>query len=134
MDCNKTENYLKETARMTKTGTNACCSINCSTCPLYSSNNGTGFGCTKLEMLYPQKAIEIVQKWSDEHPQKTYLSEFLKHYPKTELGIDGTPVDVCAAALGLCKDCIEINENGDVKQIRNTNCQECWNTPIEEDN
>lgn len=134
MDCSKTENYFKEKLRMTRYGKDTDCLISCSDCGLCGDNNGKAVSCRVLEILYPQKAIEIVQKWSDEHPQKTYLSEFLKHYPKTELGIDGTPVDVCAAALGLCEDCTEMDGNGDVKRTRNITCQECWNTPVEEDN
>ena len=123
MDCSKTEDYFKERARMVEADTKAYCGIDCRTCSLGSDNNGTGFGCTQLEMLYPQKAIGIVQKWSDEHPQKTYLSEFLKHYPKAKLDKYGLPVDICLYELGLGEDC-----GG------KCNCTQCWNTPIEEDN
>ena len=123
MDCSKTENYFKEKVRMIKADTHAYCRIDCRTCSLCSENNGTGIDCTKLELLYPQKAIEIVQRWSDEHPQKTYLSEFLKHYPKAQLDKYGLPIDICLCKLGLGEDC---GGEGD--------CTQCWNTPIEEDN
>lgn len=68
-----------------------------------------------------RKAIEIVQRWSDEHPQKTYLSEFLKHYPNTLPDDDGTPKGVCLYALGL------IN-----KDDCDNNCVKCWNQLIED--
>ena len=29
-----------------------------------------------------EKAIEIVQKWSDEHPKKTYAQDFFEKFPK----------------------------------------------------
>lgn len=71
-------------------------------------------------MRYPEKAIEIVQKWSNEHPQKTYLSEFLKAYPNTLLNDAGLPKNVCLYNLGLT-DC-----------RNDRNCVNCWNQPIEE--
>lgn len=93
IDCSKTENYFAEKLRMTKRTRKGLCKIDCSVCPLCSENNGTSglVSCTTLEMLNPEKAIEIVQRWSDEHPQKTYLSELLKNHPNILLNDDGTP-------------------------------------------
>lgn len=122
IDCSKTENYFAEKRRMTKRAENGLCKLGCSNCPLCSINNNKGQLCTAFEMLYPEKAIAAVQKWSDEHPQKTFLTEFLKHYPNTLLDDDGTPKGVCLYALGL------IN-----KDDCNNNCVKCWNQPIEED-
>ena len=121
IDCSRTENYFIEKSRMTKRQKNVICKLDCSDCPLSSSNNGTGISCTNLEMSYPEKAIKIVQKWSDEHPQKTYLSEFLKNYPNAPLVHDGTP-EICLRKLGLT----------DIKTCRVGGCVECWNQPIEE--
>ncbi len=132
MDCSKTENYFKEKARMVEADTKAYCRIDRRTCSLCSENNSTGFSCTKLELFCPQKAIAIVQKWSDEHPQKTFLSEFLKHYPNAQLDSDGVPDGICLATLGLCEDCAKIDENGNAISKRDCTCMDCWNTPIEE--
>ncbi|WP_296151997.1 hypothetical protein [Ruminococcus sp.] len=108
IDCSRTKNYLAEKQRMTKK---------------HKPNNGIGEPCFGLETLYPEKVIAIVQKWSDEHPQKTYLSEFLKHYPNAPLGDGGTPTGICPYELGLmgAGDC---RNDGD--------CVKCWNQPIEE--
>lgn len=122
IDCSKTENYFNEKLRMTKRTKNGLCKIKCSNCPLCSNNNGEGLSCPTLEMYYPEKAIEIVQKWSDEHPQKTYLTELLKNYPNAQLKDDGTP-EICLSSLGLT------NYNGCRNGIT---CSECWNQPIEE--
>lgn len=119
IDCTKTANYFTEKLRMTKRTKNGLCKIKCSNCPLCSINNGTGLSCPTFEMYYPEKAIEIVQKWSDERPQRTYLSEFLKHYPNTLLDDDGTPKGVCLYAVGL------IN-----KDDCDNNCVKCWTQPI----
>lgn len=121
IDCAKTENYFAEKRRMTKRAKNGLCKLGCSNCPLCSINNNKGQSCTAFEMLYPEKAIEIVQRWSDEHPQRTYLSEFLKHYPNAHLNDDGTPAGECLYRLGLMRldDC-------------NKGCVKCWNQHIED--
>ena len=117
IDCSKTENYFAEKRRMTKRAENVC-ELGCSNCPL---NKDKILSCTGFEMLYPEKAIETVQKWSDEHPRKTYLSEFLKNYPNAHLNDDGTPAGECLYRLGLMRldDC-------------NKGCVRCWNQPVEE--
>lgn len=125
IDCSKTMNYFIEKLRMTKQQKDGVCKLDCSDCPLSSFNNGIGIPCMNLESSYPEKAIAIVQNWSDEHPQKTYLSEFLKHYPNAELAVDGTPT-LCPSKLGLIdiQDGLEIGcDHG---------CLKCWNQPIEE--
>lgn len=123
IDCSRTENYLTEWRRMTKHRKDGICELNCIDCPLSSFNNSIGVQCSVLETNYPEKAIAIVQKWSDEHPQKTYLSEFLKNYPNALLD-GGTPQGVCPHHLGLMdrEDCR--------KKCRN--CIECWNQPVKE--
>lgn len=100
IDCSKTENYLAEKKRMTKITSTGVCKITCANCPLSEKNNGKGRLCVDYEMHYPEKAIAIVQKWSDEHPQKTYLSEFLKNHPNVMLNDDRTPT-FCPYRLGL---------------------------------
>lgn len=121
IDCTKTTNYFNEKLRMTKITKNGVCKTKCSDCPLCIDNNGEGLSCTSFEMYYPEQAIEIVQKWSDEHPQRTYLTEFLEHYPNAELDENGIP-KICLWKLGLPaieeRNCIE----GD--------CIKCWNEII----
>lgn len=118
IDCTKTENYFAEKQRMTKQQKDRICKLSFKDCPLSIVNNDLGISCSNFEMLYP----EIVQKWSDEHPQKTYLSEFLKNHPNALLNDDGTPT-FCPYRLGLmgADDC---RNDGD--------CVKCWNQPIEE--
>lgn len=119
IDCSKTANYLSEKLRMTKRTKNGLCKIKCSNCPLCSNNNGEGLSCPTFEMYYPEKAVKVVQRWSNEHPQKTFVTEFLKNYPRAVVNGDGIPNSVCPYDLGLMNkhDC------------RKT-CIECWNQPI----
>jgi len=121
IDCSRAENYLAEKQRMTKRTGDGVCHIKCVDCPLGTMNNGIDVLCTDFETLYPEQAIASVQKWSNEHPQKTYLSEFLKNYPNAPLDDSGTP-KLCPFSLGLTS--VESCREGH-------NCIKCWNQPIE---
>lgn len=120
IDCTKTTNYFNEKLKMTKRTKNGLCEIKCGNCPLCSNNNGEGLPCLEFEMYYSEQAIEAVQRWSDEHPQRTYLSELLRTFPNVELNCNGTPKRIhCPHHLGL-KD-IDNCDKG---------CVECWNQLI----
>lgn len=121
IDCNITTNYFNEKLRMTKRTKNGLCKIKCSNCPLCSNNNGEGLSCPTFEMYYPEKAVKAVQRWSDEHPQKTFVTEFLKNYPRAVVNGDGIPNSVCPYDLGLMN-----------KHDCGKTCIECWNQPIED--
>lgn len=118
IDCNITKNYFSEKARMSETTKSGTCKVVCEKCPLSSDNNGAGECCTDFEMLYPQAAISIVQRWSNANPQRTYLSEFLEHYPNVQLYDNGIPKGICPYHLGLMN-------SDDCRKDRN--CIECWN-------
>lgn len=136
IDCAKTENYLSEKQRMTKG-----CDIKCIDCPLSYQNNGTPerIGCKALELNHPETAISIIQRWSDEHSQRTYLSEFLKNYPKAQLrtvllysqleaveaGIISPEIPKC-----ICPYHLGLMSSDDCR--KGHNCVKCWNQPIED--
>lgn len=125
IDCSKTENYFAEKRRMTKRAEKGLCKLSCSNCPLCNNNNGEGLSCATFEMYYPEKAISAIQRWSDEHPQKTYLTELLKIFPNTPLNDDGTPKGICLHELGATS-----LDNCEVDNA----CVKCWNRliPIED--
>lgn len=140
IDCSNTKNYLTEKQRMTTKckleGGPYICTIDCNICPLGRLNNGASnkTSCTDFEALYPEKAIAIVQKWSDEHPQKTYLTDLLEKYPNIPLDNNGKPPYVCPHDLGLmsaenCK--LGLMSVEDCKKDSNK-CVECWNQPVKE--
>lgn len=121
IDCSKTKNYFTEKKRMIKKH-KYICELNCADCPLGWSKNGKGISCETLEKSYPEQAISIIQKWSDENSQRTYLTEFLEHYPNAEFDKNGVP-KICPHLLGL-KDSYDSCKGGD--------CAECWNQPLSE--
>lgn len=122
IDCTKTTNYFNEKLKMTKRTKNGLCEIKCSNCPLCSNKNGEGLSCPDFEMYYPEKAIEIIQKWSNERPQKTYLTELLKNYPNAKLGENGVPMNMCPSILGL----------QDLENCGEISCVKCWNQTVED--
>ena len=125
IDCSKTENYFAEKLRMTKAYESGFCRIRCEHCPLDKKNSGEDVSCIQLELKHPERAVEIVQRWSDEHPPKTYLTELLKTFPNTQLNDSGTPKEMCPHELGL-------NEIEDCGKTDNA-CVKCWSQPIEDD-
>ena len=118
IDCSVTVNYLREHTRMCKYHITR---VKCHECPMGSSHNGTNYNCECLLFECPQKAIEIVQKWSDEHPIKTRLDDVKEKYPNVEM-MDGTPM-FYPLRLGYCKDCDKCIVRGLIKR--------CWHEPVD---
>ncbi len=118
IDCSVTMNYLREHTRMCKYHITR---VKCHECPMGSSHNGTNYNCECLLFECPQKAVEIVQAWSDEHPVKTRLDDIKEKCPNIPLGGDGEP-NIYPNSLGYCGDC--------------TNCikfteRHCWLEPVD---
>lgn len=111
--------FIKEKLRMCK-GYKMC-----NECDLCYLKTKVDMDCDTYIEEYPEQAVAIVEKWSQEHPQKTFLSDFLEKYHKAKLRNDGTPTGVCPEDLGYCKGryCNEINK---------LDCLACWNRPLEE--
>lgn len=103
--------YLKEQKRM-------CTSYeDCAICPFCSDNYWQFFACNDFQTEHPEKAVEILEKWSKEHPVKTIKDDFFEKYPNAKLREEGIP-ESCAKNLGYKTDC------------RYGYCVECWNTPL----
>lgn len=111
--------FLKEKKRMCDSFDNYC--TDCTGCEIESKSSG--MHCAEYMEKYPEQTVEIVEKWSKEHPQETRLSQFLKCYPNAMLREDGVPMQICPWDLG-------ISENAGCSI---GNCVDCWNTPIEEE-
>lgn len=67
-------------------------------------------------------AIETVQKWSDEHPKKTYAQDFFEKFPdapRLETAKDGYP--------SACRNTIYAGK------CPGEGCYECWNEPMNDE-
>lgn len=115
IDCSVTVNFAREYSRM-------CRRKECNECPASLANNGTDYDCERLLYSYPEVAIEIVQKWSDEHPVKTRLDDLLEKYPKFEVFSEtGRPM-YKPRMFGYCTDC---------SMCPNNKAEHCWYEPLD---
>lgn len=109
VNCSKTKEFLQEWARLCK---NNVCGERCSdvTCPIEKVCDGRYSWCYLFIKNYPDDAIEIVQKWSDEHPQETKSDEFLKLHPnafRVDDNNGNTFVNICPKYIDMAFNCIE---------------------------
>ncbi len=125
MDCSKTINFLHELKRLCDSRDECVANAaNKEDCPM--------FGVCKLthSKICPEdakKAIETVQKWSDEHPVKTYVQDFFEKFPKAPR--------LKSAKGGCPKACRKAIYGGKCPVIEcdpRIECDECWNEPMEE--
>lgn len=97
-DCSNILVYKEERKRM-------CASITCDDCGINNS-----LLCNKISNVTPEY-IEIVQKWSDEHPVESRQKKFLKLFPnlRYEDYIGYCPIDFDSTfeciAYTDCDDC-----------------------------
>lgn len=89
-----------------------CNEIYCVDCPFYGK-------CKPL--ILPDNADEIVDKWMQEHPVKTYAMDFFEKFPNAPRDSDGAP-----------KTCWK-HVYGDGKYCSSDACTECWNREMKED-
>lgn len=71
-------------------------SDNCEGCPANS-------GFCKINPPYEcsaEEKVDIVEKWSNEHPIKTRQSVFLEQYPDASIGVDGA-LKICPAFISV---------------------------------
>lgn len=115
--------FCKEFGRMCK----AYCEPpnNCDGCPMNEWNTSPGMECIDMYGLTDsqiRERINIVEKWSKEHPKKTMMQDFFEKHPNALKQEDETP-RACPWILGYVK---EIGCSSDM------NCTDCWNRPLEE--
>lgn len=117
MNCDKTIDFMRGLKRM-------CAGVNykCINCPI----EYTEF-CERLihsyvaddfePEIFQEEIIDKIQKWSDEHPSKTYAQDFFDKFPKASKRAVDIPT-VCRQEVygGICS----------------SGCYECWNEPMEE--
>lgn len=117
IDCSVTVNYLQETYRMCKYYDHEC-----DKCPASVMNNSYNQICKTLFTNHPDHAIEIIQKWSDEHPVKTRLEDLLGKYPNFELFSEtGRPM-YKPRVFGYCDSCATCPNN---------KAKHCWYEPVD---
>ena len=119
MDCSKTIDFFTEAKRLCDSRTSCTAdAANKEQCPLFAFCLNPVITRDAEDAI---KTIEILQKWSNEHPKKTYAQDFFEKFPKAQSNSDGSPI--------ICK---EIIYGGFNNYICAKSCYECWNEPTEE--
>lgn len=86
----------------------------CDDCPLSMEN------C--LPDSLPDNADEIIDKWAQEHPVKTYAMDFFEKFPNAQRDRFGAPM--------ICMRRVYNINNPECGTI---GCDKCWNREMKED-
>ena len=122
MDCSKTIDFFSELKRLCSLRLTCEAIAHDEQCPLH------GFCEITYSKIYAEdaiKAVENLQKWSDEHPKKTYIQDFLEKFPKAQIDSDGSPFACRKKLYGGVRP-------NDKRCDRRETCKNCWNEPMEE--
>lgn len=87
----------------------------CDVCPLGNSR------CHYVVSSLPDNADNIVDKWVQENPVKTYAMDFFEKFPNAPRSSDGIP-QTCWGHV-----------YGDGRYCPSDACTECWNREMKED-
>lgn len=120
MDCSKTINFLAEIKRLCGSRAGRCADADDEEqCPMfdYCEHSITTRGTEEIT-----KAIENLQKWSNEHPKKTYAQDFFEKFPNAQNYAGVNPVVCRKKIYGGFK-------NGDCAEP----CYKCWNEPMNDE-
>lgn len=124
MDCSKTINFLSELKRLCDSRADCKAdAANKEQCPMFEVCDRLP---TEICVEDAIKAIKIVQKWSDEHPKKTYAQDFFEKFPKAQSNSDGTPF-VCRKRIygGIRSTLEDCDYTGA--------CYRCWSEPLNDE-
>jgi hypothetical protein len=84
----------------------------CEGCPMVDVWNGA---CDEALIERTAECEAIIDKWCAEHPQKTYLQDFLEKFPNAQVNFGNASI-ICASYV-----------YGDALTCKGR-CAECWNT------
>lgn len=122
MDCSKTINFLHEFKRLCASRDGCVAdAANKERCPMFGVCDDA---LTRICAEYAETAIEIVQKWSDEHSKKTYAQDFFEKFPNAQRKSDESPFVCRKRIYGKTRPTFEdCDYTG--------SCKDCWNEPME---
>lgn len=121
--------YLKEEARMfemnDRIGSTGCNGVICDNCAFHTPSvclNGSKNKDFKAK-------VEAIEKWSAEHPAKTYQQDFLEKYPNAPLNKEDNAPTICPYELGYFS--YDDKLCGGIATNRDNICKDCWNRSME---
>ena len=127
-DCSIFTNFTAERARMCERYTYPSGKHECEKCALFplvtkdmKMRKKNCRSCIQACFSFPDEAIPIVQKWSDENAIVTRQMWFLKQFPNASLEQDGHPTACAGDVFGF--SCAGKGENA---------CRKCWSERYKE--
>lgn len=128
MDCSKTIDFFSELKRLCDSRDGCVAdATNKERCPMFGfCEDVLTRICAEICAEDVKTAIETVQKWSDEHPKKTYAQDFFEKFPKAQSNSDGTPF-VCRKRIygGIRSTLEDCDYTGA--------CYRCWSEPLNDE-
>ena len=94
---------------------------NCGGCLIFEERAKKKLTCYGYILTHSEKAVEIIEAWAKENPERTYMMDFAENYPQAKRDRDGLPC-FCVQELGYIKSCPDIALKP---------CEECWNQPMD---
>lgn len=101
--------FIKEHQRM-------CDKTSCHNCLAFDK-----LDCCDLDTNNPELLVQIVEQWSEEHPQKTIMQDFFEKFPNAPRTVDGLPFP-CPFECGYSKN----NNCPFGKNNPSDDCSKCW--------
>ncbi len=116
VDCSTVIGFAQESNRV--------CNMHehCDTCP-FSGKKQCPLAVFEFDNPDVQGIIDNLQKWSDEHQQKTRLDDLLEKYPKVYISSGNTP-SIRPYMLGYCENC-------DDCVYSHCEASKCWHEPVD---
>lgn len=123
MDCSKTINFLHELKRLCDSRDECVAdTANKEQCPMFGVCRLTY---SKICAEDVKTAIETVQKWSNEHPRKTYAQDFFEKFPEAKPDKEGVPRMCRVNCYGGSCQYSAVSGAGPAP------CKACWNEKME---
>lgn len=117
IDCSKTVNFLREYKRMCDSYEHCC------QCAFNEPVRSEGISCNMYCQEHSEIAVEIVQKWSNEHPQKTRLGDLNEKYPNYRFYENDKCPDIRPSVFGYCDNCLYCRNSKQTLRY-------CWDEPL----
>lgn len=123
MDCSKTIDFFAEAKRLCNARATCDDTAHDERCPFFKCCRNM---LITLDAVEIEKTVEILQKWSNEHPKKTYAQDFFEKFPKAQSGSDGIPF--------VCRKRIYGGTHPTFENCNYTGaCYKCWNEPLNDE-
>ena len=110
--------FLKQYQRMCKEG--------CSKCHLKDKECFSGYISEISQSIYD--IVNVVEQWSQAHPQKTMMDDFFEKHPNAPRTEDGAPRNICPGDCGYTSE----PESHSICEKFNDDCAVCWSRPVKD--